>query len=58
MRRVALAFHRTTVSSPRSPWLTGVTATPLDTYSPRRFLPHLRPPRVLLKIRGHRLTLL
>jgi hypothetical protein len=39
------------------PIVDGEVATAVDTDSPRKLLPHPRPPRVLLKIHGHRLTL-
>jgi hypothetical protein len=35
VRRVALTFHRTATTYSNSPSITGTTATPLDTYSPR-----------------------
>jgi hypothetical protein len=54
MRRVALAFHRTAATYPRPPWLTGVTATAVDT-KPLRQCSSSFPTAVrLLKIRGHR----
>ena len=59
LRRVALTSHRVAVASYCRQIIAGELATTVDTDSRGQcLLLSFRPPRVLLKIRGHRLTLL
>jgi hypothetical protein len=54
LRRVALTFHRVAMTPYTRPIVDGELATALATNSPRRLLPHLRPPARLGRIGHHR----
>jgi hypothetical protein len=53
-RRVSEPFHGTAVIPYCRPIIADEPATARNTYSPRRFLPHLRPPARLGQIDRHR----